>query len=182
MKTLKFLEKIFDAAMTLFISMACVLLCLITFSVCLEVFLRYFFNRPQVWVIEMSEYALLYITFLGAAWVLKEDNHVAVDLVTNRLTLRGKALFSFFSQVVCFLVSWVLVVHGARVTWSYFSKGIYNPTILEFPTAYILVIIPLGGLLILVQAARGGVQNWTLYWKSGTGRESAGGGNESVTG
>ena len=39
--------------------------------VCAEVLLRYGFNSPISWVVEISEYALLWITFLGAAWVLR---------------------------------------------------------------------------------------------------------------
>ena len=56
----------------------------------IEVFLRTFFNRPQEWVMELSEYALLYITFLSAAFVLKKEGHIVVDLVTCRLNVKKR--------------------------------------------------------------------------------------------
>jgi len=52
-------------------------------------------------------------------------------------------------------VSVVLTVHGVRVTWDHFSEGIYNPTILEFPKSAVLLIIPLGGITLLIQSLRG---------------------------
>jgi len=159
MSLLKSLGSFFDRILGVFIVLVCLSLSLITLSVCLEVILRYFFNRPQVWVIELSEYALLYITFLGAAWVLKSGGHVTVDLFTDFLGSRGRAICSLISFIVCFIVSIILVVYGARVTWDHFSKGIYNPTILEIPKSAILLVIPLGGITLLIQAIRGALQS-----------------------
>lgn len=147
-------EKLFDHVLNFLAVLACIILALVTLSVCLEVFLRYFLNRPQVWVIELSEYALLYITFLSAAWVLRHEGHIAVDLFLNVLGDRGRARCGLLSDIICVTVSLVLSVHGLRVTWRYFSQGLYNPTILEIPTAYILMIIPIGGLALLIQAVR----------------------------
>jgi TRAP-type C4-dicarboxylate transport system permease small subunit len=163
MKLLENLVRIFDSTLNILVILTCLILTFVTVSVCLEVVLRYFFNRPQVWVIELSEYALLYITFLGAAWVLKLEGHVTVDLVTNRLSPKGRAFFSFISFVICSIVSGVLFLYGTRVTWSYFSKGLYNPTILEIPTAAILIVIPVGGITLLVQSVRGACQSLLIH-------------------
>jgi len=154
MKVLTFFENIFDRILGLFIALACILLSLVTISVCLEVVMRYFFNRSQVWVIELSEYSLLYITFLGVAWVLKSDSHVRVDLFTTSLRATGRAICSLISFMICLVVSVVLTVHGIRVTWDHFSEGIYNPTVLEFPKSAVLLIIPLGGITLLIQSLR----------------------------
>lgn len=159
MRLLKFFENIFDRTLSLLMALACLILSLVTVSVCLEVILRYFFNRPQVWVIEFSEYALLYITFLGAAWVLKLDGHVTVDLVVSLMSSKARAICSLVSFIICFLVSTVLVVYGTRVTWNYFVKGLYNPTVLEIPTSAILIVIPLGGATLLIQSMRGFIRS-----------------------
>jgi TRAP-type C4-dicarboxylate transport system permease small subunit len=163
MKPLENVGGIFDWTLKVLVVIACVMLTFVTLSVCLEVVLRYFFNRPQVWVIELSEYSLLYMTFLGAAWVLKSEGHVTVDLITTRLGPRSHAFCSFISLMICSIVSMVLLIHGSRVTWDYFSKGLYNPTILEIPTAAILVIIPVGGLTLLMQSIRGAYRNFLAY-------------------
>lgn len=159
-RTLKLFENIFDRILSLLMALACLILALVTLSVCLEVVLRYFFNRPQIWVIEFSEYALLYITFLGAAWVLKSDGHVAVDLAVSLMRPKGRAICSLASFMICFLVSAVLVVYGTRVTWSYYVKGLYNPTVLEIPTSAILIVIPIGGLTLLIQSIRGFIRSF----------------------
>jgi TRAP-type C4-dicarboxylate transport system permease small subunit len=121
-------------------------------------------------VIELAEYSLLYITFLGAAWGLREGGHISVDLFTNLMGPRLRTACGFVSDGVCLAVSVVLLVYGTRVSWHYFSKGLYNPTILEIPTAYILVVIPLGGLTLLVQSIRGGLHRFAAQAPSTSSR------------
>ena len=54
---------------------------LIDFLVVYETVARYGFNRPPIWVLEVTSYLLLYIVFLGAAYTLQEDGHVRVEFV-----------------------------------------------------------------------------------------------------
>ncbi|MEQ8695869.1 MAG: TRAP transporter small permease subunit, partial [Bauldia litoralis] len=88
-KLLRILDRIEDA-----MSVGAVLLLVaITVAVCVEVFMRYVLNDPLVWVVEMSEYALLYICFLGAAWALREGNHVRVDIFLSAFSTRWRQRF-----------------------------------------------------------------------------------------
>ena len=41
-----------------------------------EVVVRYVFESPTIFSVEISEYLLVFISFASAAWVLKEDRHV----------------------------------------------------------------------------------------------------------
>ena len=52
--------------------------------------MRYFLNRPLVWVLELTEYALLWVTFLGAAWLLRQGGHVQVDVIVDFMSRRWK--------------------------------------------------------------------------------------------
>jgi hypothetical protein len=50
-----------------------------------EVTIRWLGGASQLWVIEVSEYALLFITFLGAPYLLAKNLHVVMDLVYDSL-------------------------------------------------------------------------------------------------
>ncbi len=132
-------------------------------SVLIEVLLRFFFNRPQKWVVEMSEYGLLYLTFLSAAVVLRKEAHISVDLLTSRLKSKARDLLSVFQYLVILLVSLVLFVVGAKTTVDHYLRGIYNPTLLQIPIAYVLVVIPVGGFFLLVQSVIGLRSSWRRY-------------------
>jgi len=175
MDSLRGIEKCFDSLLKYLRLVTCLILVFITVSVCIEVVLRYFFNKPQVWVIELSEYGLLYITFLAAGWVLQAKSHITIELVTERLRERARAFLSIVRSFLISGVSMVLIWYGVRVTWTYFLRGTYNPTILEIPTAAILVVIPVGGLFLLFQSLGEIISNVLKYesLKSGTVRRIA---------
>ena len=127
---------------------AMMVLGLIIFSVCLEIIMRYFFNRPLSWVVELTEYGLLYVTFLGAAWLLRNGGHVQVDIIVNSMSERWRKRCAVFSSATGLVVSLVLTVFGGVVTYDHLVRGIYKPTILEFPTGVVLAVIPLGSLFL----------------------------------
>ena len=156
---MKKLMALFDHVVNGMIFLAGLILVFIMLSVCLEVILRYFLNRPQVWVTEVTEVLLLYITFLGTTWLLRQEGHVKVDILLNRLKPRILALLGIFSSAIGILVSITLTVSGFKLTWDYVQRGIYTPTAMEIPVWIIIVVIPVGSLMLLVQFIRRGWLN-----------------------
>jgi C4-dicarboxylate transporter DctQ subunit len=151
MKIINYLNAIFDGTVNALAIFAGVLLVLIMLAISMDVIMRYFLNQPQYWVGELSEYALLYITFTGAAWVLKNDGHVKIDILTNLLNVRKQRILNFFAGIICIFVCSVITYYGVKVSWDHFERGVYNPTLMSFPKAPLLGIIPLGTFLLLIQ-------------------------------
>jgi TRAP-type C4-dicarboxylate transport system permease small subunit len=146
----------FDRVVDGMIFLAGIILVFIMLSVCMEVILRYFLNRPQMWVTEVTEVLLLYITFLGTTWLLRQEGHVKVDIILNRLKPKTLAFLGIFSSAIGIFVSITLTVSGFQLTWDYVQRGIYTPTAMEIPVSIIIVIIPIGSLMLLVQFIRRG--------------------------
>jgi TRAP-type C4-dicarboxylate transport system permease small subunit len=149
------LKRLFDAALEALVWVSAILLALIVLSVAIEVFLRSAVNRPQSWVLEFSEYALLFITFLTAAFLVKSERNITVDIVIGLLSQRTRELLSIIQYAIISLVALVFLYFGATVTLDFYRRGIYNPTIMQVPMAYVLFIIPVGGFFILIQALIG---------------------------
>ena len=146
--------KLFDRIINIMTYLAGILLVFIMLSVCLEVILRSFFNRPQIWVTEVTECLLLYITFLGTAWLLREEGHVKVDIILDRLKPKTITFLGILSSLIGLFVSLILAIYGLSVTWNYFQRGIYTPTAMEIPVFAILLIIPIGSSMLFIQFMR----------------------------
>jgi len=65
------------------------------------------------------------------------------------------------SSIIGILICLVLVWYGIQVSWQFTAEGISDPTILELPKGPILIIIPLGSFLLLIQFLR----NIHGYWR-----------------
>ncbi len=123
-------------------------------TTCAEIVLRYFFKRPIFWATEITEYCLLYVTFLGTAWLLGKDGHVRIDLLVNRLNPKAQAFVDIVVSLVGAAVSLAFAWYGAKTTWSNFRDHTIIPSILEPPFFIVLAVIPLGSFLLFIQFLR----------------------------
>ncbi|HVP76311.1 MAG TPA: TRAP transporter small permease [Thermodesulfobacteriota bacterium] len=167
---------VFDRLLDLFAILAGIVISFITISVCAGILSRYFLNRPISWVVEISEYGLLYMTFLVAAWVLRHEQHVSVDLVYNRLSRKNQSLASIFTSVVAGIVFLIITFYGFKVTKNQFDTKYFTPTILEAPKFAITLIIPVGTSLLFIQIMRRiyrHVQEWVKADASRLEKEEA---------
>ena len=153
------LEKIVLGINKVFVFIACLMMSALVIIVCLDLVLRYFYNAPLLWGNEVTEILLLYITFLGAAWVFKEDGHVIIDVFTVKAYGRTKKILTMLSLVCVGMVAAVLVYYGFYTTYDHSMRKVFNPTILETPIALIIVIIPLGSVPLLLEVL---IKGWKL--------------------
>ncbi|MCE9664725.1 TRAP transporter small permease [Halomonas sp. M5N1S17] len=122
-----------------------------TAAVFCEILSRFFFGKSLVWVVELSGYALLYMTFLGAPYLLEKNRHVAIDIVTEHLPPRLQRPLAFlvalFGAAICLYAAW----YGLAVTLDQYQFGSRETTVLA-PRSYLLTwVFPLGMFLLSIQ-------------------------------
>ena len=84
-----------------------------------EVFLRSLFNRPTVWVHDVSSWLQVLFIMLGGGYTLAKGYFIRIDILYNNYSDRGKAVLDlFFTTLLCFLFIFVIV----------------NPTLTSFRT------------------------------------------------
>ena len=153
-----------DRTISIFAILAGAVIIFMMLSVSAEVVMRYFLNRPIVWMVEVNEYALLWATFLGTAWVLKKEQHIIVEVLVERLRPKARAMLGFITSIVGAIICAVLVWYSAQTTCDHWVRGVWNPaSLLETPTAYVLAIIPIAGFLLVFQFLRrtsGYLERW----------------------
>jgi TRAP-type C4-dicarboxylate transport system permease small subunit len=145
---------LFDHIVTILIIIACILLAVMTLSIGFNVIFRYFkwFSFP--WVVEVTPWMLLYVVFLGASWVLKEDGHVKLEIVSDLLKPKTNAAMSFGTSIVGAFVCLILCWYGAEVTLENLQKGTFNPAAIRFPNFAILMAIPIGSFFLFIEFLR----------------------------
>jgi TRAP-type C4-dicarboxylate transport system permease small subunit len=144
----------FDKVLVGLFWIAGVLLIFSTIGTCVDVLLRYWLNRPIHWMLEITEYIMLYLPFLGAALVLKEDGHIRVDILLNHFSNRIRDWLNILTSGVGGLVMLTYTVFGAQVTLDYYKRGIPSLESLKTPMFLILMIIPIGGFFFSTQFFR----------------------------
>ena len=148
------LGRILDLLMGALAFLGGALLIFALLAVCLDVIMRYFFNSPISWVLQVSEYILLYVPFLAAAYVLKQDGHIRVDILLNRLSPKTQTAFNLGASILGVLIISVVTYYGAKVTWEQYRDGIVTIEHVKMPQFMITLAIPLGSALFSIQFVR----------------------------
>jgi len=145
---------IFERTLDLLGAFAGVLVAFLMIGVCVDVCMRYFLNRPLFWMIEVTQYALVFILFLGAAWLLRKEGHVVMDILISRLGQKSQNLANVITStlgaIVCFIITW----YAARVSWDYFQIDYVYSATLEIPAFLLQAVVPLGAFLLSIQFLR----------------------------
>jgi TRAP-type C4-dicarboxylate transport system permease small subunit len=135
-------------------------------AVVLQVTSRYVFNNPTSWSEELARYLFVWITFLGAAVVIRKRRHVDVTVLTDRLP-PGAAKFVYLVSDVA-----VLFMLGA-LTWAGVGLAIMAhrqlSAAMDLPMSLAYSAMPVGtGLMFVFLVA-------TMIWEWKHGRRIGGG-------
>lgn len=82
-----------------------------------QVFARYVFGAPFQWSEEVARLALIWMTFISAAFVMAERRHIAVDIISPRVGDGGKLFIECMSYVVVAASCLLLLIGGANFVW-----------------------------------------------------------------
>ena len=146
--------RVFDLIVNAGAVLAAVLLVGVMLAATVKVVFRYGLEKGLIGVDQFSGTMLLYITFLGAAWVLRREEHVTIDLLSGALRPPVRRYLSILSSVLGVLICLCLVVFGTLEVISSLQKGIRIPAEIEIPRAINTVVIPLGCLFLGLQFLR----------------------------
>jgi len=138
-------------AENVFAELAILILVLCAASICADVLLRYFFGRPLMGSTELTEYALVYITFLGAAWAVSRGAHIDIDAFVIHMPEQAQKVCALVGNLVSLGVACALTVFGAWTTWTAYVRHLFKPTLLEVPTWIVLVVIPFGSFVLALR-------------------------------
>jgi len=116
------------------------------------VVLRYAINRPQTWLDEMVGYLLVATVMLGAADALRQREHIAIDIVTGRLSAGNRFWVALLAMVSVAVTAVLFIVEGWGAVA--FSKmvDLRSTGYLDMPLWTMQLLIPIGGAILLLNA------------------------------
>jgi C4-dicarboxylate transporter, DctQ subunit len=117
--------------------------------------MRYLLGRPVPWVDEMVGYLLVALVMLAAADAMRRGEHIAVDLITDRLSPARKKLMTVAALVSVVFCGVVLVIAGLETAAFTQFLGIRSTGYLNVPMHIPQLFIPVGGGLLALAAAGG---------------------------
>ena len=127
------------------------MLCMVamTIIVFIDVILRYIFRQGFPWTQEVATLMLVWFSLIGMAIGVLEKIHISIEMFTAKLPSKAIRVLESIDHIL------IAVFGGTMV---YFGLVIMNATRLstmpatKLPSAVLYVILPLSGLLVLLNA------------------------------
>ena len=113
-----------------------------------DVLSRYFFDVASPWSFDLSEYSLVWITFLGAPWVLMQDRHVRIEILVDVLPVPAQRALGVAVSIVAIGVCVVLTWRTGIAAVEYFRNDIMMPRIWRIPRIWPYAVVPIGSALL----------------------------------
>lgn len=123
-------------------------------SVVLSVVMRNAGVQPFAWLFTSAEYGLLYMTMLGAPWLVREKGHVHIELVTAALPPSARTVVSRTVALACVLVCLILAWKGTDLFLTNIERNDYDVRAYYFPRWMLTISFPISFGLMAVEFAR----------------------------
>ncbi len=131
-------------------------LLIMTAVVAANVFGRFIMGNSLSWGEEVAKMLLTYLTFLGAAYAMKDNSHYSFDYLVRKLPLKLLRIFLIFRWSVIIIISLIIIYYSSEVTirmrdWIMPSSGINR--------ALVYAVTPVGITFLLIYSIRNLVED-----------------------
>jgi TRAP-type C4-dicarboxylate transport system permease small subunit len=128
-----------------------------------SVVMRYFLNAPVPWVDEIVGYLLVACVMLAAADALRAGEHIAVDVLTERLSQRARRRTLLLGLAAVAVSASLLLVEGYHMVAFSRMVGLLSNSSLAVPMWIPQLMVPLGAWVLLLAA----VAAFGIAWHGG---------------
>lgn len=122
---------------------------LMVINVTWQVVSRFIVGSPSSFTDELARYMLIWLGMLGAAYVAGNNEHLAIDILPQKLDGKSQTnLFIFIHIIIIGFALPVMIFGGSNLVYITYMLEQKSAS-LQVPLAYVYTIIPFSGLLIL---------------------------------
>ena len=133
---------------------AAIVILFVLLTVNFEVIMRYVVGHSTIWVVNTTEFALLFIVFLSAPYILLLERHVKIEFAVHALSPGGQRILNTATSLVGALACGVLFWYSVAVLWQAYERETLFEAVMIVRKYWIIWVIPVGSLFLTVQFLR----------------------------
>ncbi|WP_026933058.1 TRAP transporter small permease [Christiangramia echinicola] len=126
------------------------LMTIMVVAVLWQVFSRYVMQSPSSITEELARYLLIWIGILGAAYAAGQQEHLAINLLEEKLEKKNKRKLRIIINVlIIFFGITVLIIGGGNLVYVNYELG-QSSAALEIPLYIVYLVVPFSGILVII--------------------------------
>lgn len=145
------LSRLFGRFLDLMMGLACLLVLAMMLIIVADVGLRNLGGRGLPWSNEVSEDILYLVTLLAGPWLLRQGQHIRVDILLRALPGRFAWQLEWVSDILGLACCLYFVWYGWQVTAASYLTDAVSIKTLVMPEWWLLVPLPIAFLLFAIE-------------------------------
>jgi TRAP-type C4-dicarboxylate transport system permease small subunit len=122
---------------------------ILVLNVLWQVASRFLVGKPSSFTDELAGFLLIWVGLLGAAYATGQKQHLAIDLISKKLTeKRRRRLQIFINILMASFAIVILIVGGSNLVYITFYLGQISSA-LQIPIGYVYLVLPISGAFII---------------------------------
>jgi TRAP-type C4-dicarboxylate transport system permease small subunit len=118
-----------------------------------DVVLRRVFNAPIIFADEVAGYLLVLVTLMGLGYTLKEDGHIQVKILVQKVSPKSLSSLRILWCVTSLVYTVILLVMTSQLTWESYALDAFSPTPSQLPLFPFQMLMPIGCMILVLTLA-----------------------------
>ena len=128
---------------------AIICMVVLTIIVFMDVILRYIFKQGFSWTQEVATLMLVWFSLIGMAIGVLERIHISIEMFTAKLPEKAIQVLECIDHILIAVFGGAMVYYGLLIMN---MTKLYTLPATKMPSSVLYVILPLSGLLVLINA------------------------------
>ncbi len=120
---------------------------------------RFLFHRPFAELVDFSSYALVWVAFLAAPWLMLHRGHVVIDLIITRVSEKAQHRWRAIAHFAMVIIALVVAYVGGLLTVDYLIHGRVMQDVTQTPQWILLLPIPVGSFFLALASLMNGLED-----------------------
>lgn len=139
--------KFFDKLEEYFVVWSLAFMSIVVF---LQVIMRYVFSDSLSWSEELARFVFLWLSWIGAAYAVKERSHFRVEMFAKMLKGNASKVFELLILFIWFIFSFLLTWYGTKLVIFLVDTGQFSAA-MEIPMAWPYASVPAGCAIMAIR-------------------------------
>jgi len=159
------IERKLDKLIDILGNILVVFLLLMILNVFYDVIMRYAFHDSSIAMQEMEWHLFAIVILFGVSYSLKEDAHVRVDFIYDKLSVKTRAMINIIGTILFLIPFTILIIYGSYpfVMDSYVTNEVSSDPGGLKHLWMIKAMIPLSFIVLLIEAFHYIIKNINVY-------------------
>lgn len=125
-----------------------VILSILVLLIVWQVITRYLLGAPSVWSEELASYGFAWATMLGATYVFGKREHMNVDFMTIKFSLKVQKILAIVSESLILIFALTILIYGG-IQNTFLTIQQLSPS-LPVTMGYLYSVVPISGVFISI--------------------------------